>query len=72
MVRKRDGLDRALTVPEQSFVFKNPSRPRLFSYSLSSAPPPPPANSVEAAFEEDVRRYLMRKPMTTTELVLIG
>jgi hypothetical protein len=39
---------------------------------LSSAPPPPPANSVEAAFEEDVRRYLMRKPMTTTELVLIS
>ena len=24
---------------------------------------------MEAAFEEDVRRYLMRKPMTTTELL---
>ncbi len=40
----------------------------IISASSSSAPPPPP-NSIEAALEEDVRRYLARKPMTTTELL---
>jgi len=29
----------------------------------------PATNSVEASFEEDVRRYLARKPMTTTEIL---
>jgi len=29
----------------------------------------PATNSVEAGFEEDVRRYLARKPMTTTEIL---
>ncbi len=32
-------------------------------------PPPAAAGSVEAAFEEDVKRYLARKPMTTTEIL---
>ena len=32
-------------------------------------PPPPPANSMEAIFEEYARKYLARKPMTTTELL---
>lgn len=29
----------------------------------------PATNSIEASFEEDVRRYLARKPMTTTEIL---
>merc|ERR1712029_620701 len=29
----------------------------------------PATNSIEAGFEEDVRRYLARKPMTTTEIL---
>ena len=38
-----------------------------FEPSTSSVQPA--TNSIEAGFEEDVRRYLARKPMTTTEIL---
>ncbi|CAB4070398.1 TFIIF1 [Lepeophtheirus salmonis] len=42
---------------------------RLETFGSSSSSIVSPLSGSEAALEEDVRRYLARKPMTTTELV---
>ena len=42
----------------EALIYQNFNKSFFFSYF-----------SVEASFEEDVRRYLARKPMTTTEIL---
>jgi transcription initiation factor TFIIF subunit alpha len=44
-------------------------RSRMETFGSASSSSSQQASAVEAAFEEDVRRYLARKPMTTTELL---
>lgn len=46
-----------------------PKKTRLDQFATSTPSVSTPLSSNESALEEDVRRYLMRKPMTTTELV---
>lgn len=65
---KRKAMVDNLLDPNQEPSAKK-SRLDSFGSSQSSSSSFPSVGSAEAAFEEDVRRYLARKPMTTTEIL---